>query len=122
MSKEEVRIIDVANKMNDISNIHSSMNLQNVAPNNPKLTNISDQLMSTYQSQFQTQNDADTLLRKTDNITPVTNIQSSEKETTTQILLTLTREIGKMANALEEMLDYSRATANNTKNTYQAVS
>ena len=122
MSKEEVRIIDVANKMNDISNIHSSMNLQNVAPNNPKLTNISDQLMSTYQPQFQTQNDADTLLRKTDNITPVTNIQSSEKETTTQILLTLTREIGKMANALEEMLDYSRATANNTKNTYQAVS
>ena len=48
--------------------------------------------------------------------------KSSNESNTTQVLSSLAKEIGRMATALEEMVDYSRATASNTRNTYQAVS
>jgi hypothetical protein len=82
----------------------------------PKTTNPAIDLTSNVTESTLQQRQENEELRQKDLIAPAVADNSS-----TQVLQSLAQELGKMTYAFEEMIDYMRSIATNTKNTFHAV-
>ena len=117
-SEEQLKSISLATQARNLiqGKVDTKTLSPMVAPNNPALTNNTTSMAQQYATEIEESKKA--LNAKTQDQT----IKTTNEPTTNQVLASLSKEIGKMAVALEEMVDYTRATASNTRNTYHAVS
>lgn len=117
-SEEQLKSISLATQAQNLiqGKVDTKTLSPMVAPNNPVLTNNTTSMAQQYATEIEENKKA--LNAKTQDQT----IKTTNEPTTNQVLASLSKEIGKMAVALEEMVDYTRATASNTRNTYHAVS